>query len=322
MSSQYEAVFIGASAGCVEALSQILPALPADFPLPIMIVVHLPPHKDSVMAELLANKSKIRVMEASDKEPVRAGHAYFAPADYHMLVEYNELLSLSNDEEVLFSRPSIDVLFDSAADAYTDAAIGIILTGANNDGAAGLAKIAERGGLCIVQNPDTAYARNMPEAAIALNQKVRILNIDEIIQTLLEIGENVRRKQAEKSEQPVKVLVVDDDKISAQTIGWMLESIGYHAFLAHTGREALEMAQSEKPKAILLDITLPDMNGFEVCRLLKADPFLRDIYVAAQTGWSDEKDRKKALTEGFDEFLVKPVSIDDYKTILTEATKS
>lgn len=185
---RYEAVVIGASAGSVDALSRILPSLPADYPLPIMIVVHVPPHKESVLAELLASKCQLKVCNAEDKEPLKGGNVYFAPADYHMLVEHEECLSLSNEEEVLFSRPSIDVLFQSAADVYGPALIGVILTGANNDGAEGLSIICKGGGYGIVQNPQKAYAAIMPEAAIKACPEARILDLEDISATLLELA--------------------------------------------------------------------------------------------------------------------------------------
>ena len=154
-----EAVVIGASAGALEALSNLLPALPADYRLPILIVVHLPPDKTSLLAELLRARCAIRVREAEDKEPIEPGVAYFAPPDYHLLVEQDKRLSLSDDEPVLFSRPSIDVLFESAADAYGGGLIGVVLTGANSDGANGLRAVVEAGGVAVVQKPGSAPMR-------------------------------------------------------------------------------------------------------------------------------------------------------------------
>jgi two-component system, chemotaxis family, protein-glutamate methylesterase/glutaminase len=160
------AVVIGASAGALQALSLILPALPADFPLPIMVVVHIPSDRRNMLAPLFQAKCRMAVREAEDKEPALAGTIYFAPPDYHLLVEADGTLSLSSDEEVLYSRPSIDVLFESAADAYGAALIGIILTGANPDGAQGLKAIAAAGGRTIVEDPSAAYAEAMPLAAV------------------------------------------------------------------------------------------------------------------------------------------------------------
>lgn len=179
------AVVIGASAGAVDALSQILPALPADFPLPILIVVHVPSNRRNMLASLFQSKCRMVVREAEDKEPVVAGVIYFAPPDYHLLVEAERTLSLSADEPVLHSRPSIDVLFESAADAYGAALVGIILTGANPDGAKGLKAIADAGGTAIVEDPSKAYAEAMPMAAIKACAGARIMPLTAIASYLM-----------------------------------------------------------------------------------------------------------------------------------------
>jgi two-component system, chemotaxis family, protein-glutamate methylesterase/glutaminase len=175
-----EAVVIGASAGALEALSVILPALPERFRLPIMVVVHVPPDKRSVLAELFQAKCQIPVREAEDKEPIVGGTVYFAPPDYHMLVEIDRSLSLSSDEPVLFSRPSIDVLFESAADAYGSALIAIVLTGANQDGARGMYAVVETGGIALVQSPEGAFASAMPEAVIEMCPSVQVMSLNAI----------------------------------------------------------------------------------------------------------------------------------------------
>jgi two-component system, chemotaxis family, protein-glutamate methylesterase/glutaminase len=187
MASQAEAVVIGASAGALEALSIILPALPAEFRLPLLVVVHVPPDKRSVLAELFRAKCRIPVREAEDKEPVVGGTVYFAPPDYHLLVEVDKSLSLSGDEPVLFSRPSIDVLFESAADAYGAALIAIVLTGANQDGAKGMRAVFEAGGTALVQNPSGAFASAMPEAAIEMCPSARVLSLQAIAAYLQEV---------------------------------------------------------------------------------------------------------------------------------------
>jgi two-component system, chemotaxis family, protein-glutamate methylesterase/glutaminase len=175
-----EAVVIGASAGALEALSAILPLLPSDYGLPVMIVVHLPPDKKSVMAALFQAKCGIQVREAEDKEQIVSRTAYIAPPNYHLLVETDKSLSLSNDDPVHYSRPSIDVLFESAADAYGPSLIAIVLTGANQDGAGGLKAVAEAGGAAVVQNPRGAYASVMPEAAIAQCPGALVLSLPQI----------------------------------------------------------------------------------------------------------------------------------------------
>jgi two-component system, chemotaxis family, protein-glutamate methylesterase/glutaminase len=183
-----EAIVIGASAGALEVLSNLLPALPSDYRLPILIVVHLPPDNTSLFAELFRARCAIRVREAEDKEPIEPGVVYFAPPDYHLLVEEDKRLSLSDDEPVLFSRPSIDVLFESAADAYGGGLIGVVLTGANSDGANGLKAVVEAGGVAVVQSPGSAYAVAMPEAAIAACPAARVLPVNEIAAYLREVG--------------------------------------------------------------------------------------------------------------------------------------
>lgn len=182
-----EAVVIGASAGALEALSSILPALPAGFRLPVIVVVHLPPDKRSVLAELFQAKCRIPVREVEDKEPISRGTVYFAPPDYHLLVEEEKSLALSKDEPVLFSRPSIDVLFESAADAYGPALIAIVLTGANQDGAEGMQAVVAAGGIALVQEPVGAFAAAMPQAAIQLSPSARVMSLDAIAAYLQEV---------------------------------------------------------------------------------------------------------------------------------------
>ncbi len=177
---QPAAVVIGASAGAIDALSAILPTLTAAFPLPIIIVVHVPANRQSMLAELFANRCQLAVKEAEDKESIRPGTIYFAPSDYHLLVEADFTLSLSSDEPVLYSRPAIDVLFQSAADAYGDGLIGIILTGANSDGAEGLRAVLAAGGTGFVQDPTTAQGTAMPRAALAACPEARSAALDEI----------------------------------------------------------------------------------------------------------------------------------------------
>lgn len=182
------AVVLGASAGAIQALLHVLPALPADYPLPVLIVVHIPSGRRSELTTLFASKCRLAVVEGEDKAPILPGTIVFAPPDYHMLVETDGTIALSRDEPVFFSRPSIDVLFESAADAYGSALVGVVLTGANEDGAQGLRAVAEAGGLAYVQDPATAYARAMPEAALGACPRARRLSLDGIVAALLEAG--------------------------------------------------------------------------------------------------------------------------------------
>ena len=177
---QYKAIVIGVSAGGLAALAMIIPSLPADLELPVIIVQHLHPSSNLFHVEHLNELGPLRVKEAEDKEMLQPGVVYFAPADYHLLIERDGSLSLSHQEKVLFSRPSIDVLFESAATAYEKKLIGIILTGANEDGAAGLAKVKRFGGVTIVQNPQSAEIAFMPKAAIAASKVDYILDLEDI----------------------------------------------------------------------------------------------------------------------------------------------
>jgi two-component system chemotaxis response regulator CheB len=161
-----EAVVIGASAGGIQALARVLPALPAHCPVAVFVVIHLPRDRPSLLAEVFARKCALTVREAQDKEPVLPGVVYFAPANYHLLVERGPSIALSTDGLVHHSRPSIDVMFESAADVYRGRLLGIILSGANEDGAAGLAAVQDAGGITVVQEPETALARVMVLAAL------------------------------------------------------------------------------------------------------------------------------------------------------------
>lgn len=175
-----ELVVIGGSAGALDALARILPALPSGFPLPIALVLHVSPGRPSLLPEVLGAKCELVVKEAEDKEPLVAGTLYVAPPNYHLLVEPRRCVSLSVDAPVHFSRPSIDVLFESAADACGPAVLGVLLSGASEDGARGLARIEQAGGITLVQAPQTASARLMPEAALRLAPRSHALPPAEI----------------------------------------------------------------------------------------------------------------------------------------------
>ena len=162
-----ELIVIGASAGGVEAVGRLLAVVPAHTCPAIVVVLHVPPDRPSGLGPLFDERCVLPVAEAEDKEILSPGHVYIAPPDYHLLVEPDRSLSLSIEEAVLFSRPSIDLTFESAAYAYGDRALGIILTGASSDGAHGLRHIREQGGMAWVQQPESARAQAMPLAALA-----------------------------------------------------------------------------------------------------------------------------------------------------------
>jgi len=177
---QYELICVGASWGGLDAVSRLLADLPIQVDLPIVIAQHR--HASSTagsLPELLRLRIKRPVQDAEDKMAIERGNVYVAPADYHLLIEHGSF-ALSVDERVQFARPSIDVLFESAAYAYGPGAIGIILTGANEDGAAGLAAVKRRGGVALVQDPSGAERRTMPEAALAATAADAVLPLEEM----------------------------------------------------------------------------------------------------------------------------------------------
>jgi two-component system chemotaxis response regulator CheB len=176
----YDLIVIGSSWGGLHALEVLLSALPGGFPTPIAIAQHRAVDSGTgALCETLAHRSGRNVREAGDKDPIERGGVYVAPPDYHLLVEPDGF-ALSTEAAVRHSRPSIDVLFDSAADVYADRLIGVVLTGANDDGAYGLMRVRRRGGLTIAQDPATAARPEMPAAAIATGAVQRVLPLEEI----------------------------------------------------------------------------------------------------------------------------------------------
>lgn len=185
----YQAVVIGSSTGGMDALRTILEVLPKNFSVPILVAQHISPHSDNYLAKFLDNACKVSVKEAEEKEKAIPGYVYLAPPNYHLLVEKDRSISLSVEARVSYARPSIDVLFESAAEAYNRGLIGIILTGANYDGSKGLKRIKECRGLTIVQDPVTARADAMPRAAIRATKVDHITPLAEIGQLLNKIIE-------------------------------------------------------------------------------------------------------------------------------------
>src|SRR3954468_19466311 len=179
---------MGSSWGGLHALETILSGLASDFRTPIVIAQHRSADSvSSALPRMLSVRSGLEVSDADDKQPIEAGHVYLAPPDYHLLVE-PEGFALSTDDMVQHSRPSIDVLFDSAADTYSDELVAVVLTGANADGAYGITRVKRRGGKTIVQDPVTAEKRNMPDAAIATGAADHVVALDEIAAKVMELS--------------------------------------------------------------------------------------------------------------------------------------
>ena len=189
----FELIVMGGSWGGMRAVATVLEALPAGFEIPLVLAQHRPVTTGEEMLErVLARSSKLEVVPATDKELLAPGRVYIAPADYHLLVEPGHL-ALSADAPVEFSRPSIDVLFESAAESYGPRTVGVLLTGANEDGAAGLARIAAAGGFTVAQDPATAERGEMPAAAIARGAARRVLPLERIGPFLAELRSGVPR---------------------------------------------------------------------------------------------------------------------------------
>jgi two-component system chemotaxis response regulator CheB len=175
---RYRAIVIGTSAGGIEASIQVLGKLPPQFALPVILVQHLHKDQDRSLIQFYNDRVPLKVEEAEEKESIQPGRIYVAPPDYHLLIERDETFSLSVDEKVNYSRPSIDVLFESAADTYGAALIGVLMTGANHDGALGLQRIKGYGGLTLVEDPATAKFSEMPRSALACTEVDHVLPLE------------------------------------------------------------------------------------------------------------------------------------------------
>ena len=192
LDKSFEILVIGASLGGLKAFEIILSALPGDFQLPIAIVQHRDKDPDNKLTEVMQSFTALAVKEVEDKEPILPGRVYLAPPDYHLLIDQG-FFGLSTEAPVSYARPSIDVLFETASDAYAEKVIGVVLAGANKDGARGAARIKERGGIVLVQDPDTAEIGVMPRAAIEATKVDGIMLLPEIAPFLINLTRNIRR---------------------------------------------------------------------------------------------------------------------------------
>ena len=192
----YAVVAVGTSWGGLAALRTLLGGLPANFGIPVVVVQHRGKDADQLLlGELLQDATPLDVREIEDKEPLLPATVYLAPADYHVLVEAGHA-SLTVEEPVRFSRPSIDVMFTSAADTYRSGTIGVVLTGANEDGARGLAHIVKRGGRALVQDPKSAEIRIMPDAAIRAVPTAEVLPLDSLAPRLVQLSRERAKTKA------------------------------------------------------------------------------------------------------------------------------
>lgn len=192
LNNSYKAVVIGGSAGSFQGVVKILSQLPKGFPLPIIMCLHRLKHVRNGFVEALSIKSVVQVTEPNDKESIKKGSVYLAPANYHMSVELGNNFALSTEEMINNSRPSIDITLSSCAFVYKEKLLGILLSGANRDGALGMKHIHERGGTTIVQEPTECMIDTMPKAALAVTQIDHVMKIDEIVEVLKELDKQYR----------------------------------------------------------------------------------------------------------------------------------
>jgi two-component system chemotaxis response regulator CheB len=192
LNNSYKAVVVGGSAGSFQGITKILAQLPKGFPLPIIMCLHRLKHVRNGFVEALSIKSISQVLEPHDKEPVKKGGVYLAPANYHLSIELGNYFALSTEEMVNNSRPAIDITLGTAAYAYRDKLIGILLSGANRDGGLGMKHIKDKGGLTIVQDPAECMIDAMPKAALAVTPIDYVLKVDQIVEFLNELHNQYR----------------------------------------------------------------------------------------------------------------------------------
>jgi two-component system chemotaxis response regulator CheB len=192
LNNSYKAVVIGGSAGSFQGVVKILSQLPKGFTLPIIMCLHRLKHVRHGFVEALSIKSVVQVTEPYDKEPIKKGSVYLAPANYHMSAEIGNYFSLSTEEMVNNSRPAIDITLGTCAYIYKEKLVGILLSGANRDGGLGMKQIHDRGGLTIVQDPTECMIDTMPKAALASTKIDHVLKIDQIVQFLVELDKQYR----------------------------------------------------------------------------------------------------------------------------------
>lgn len=181
-------ILVGCSSGGMGALSNLTAPLPVDYPFPLVVVQHRSQDERKLLEEILQTKTKMKVSQANEKEYIVSGHVYIAPPGYHLLIEHDLSFSLTSDEPVNYSRPSIDVLFQSAAEVFGKRAVGVVLTGANRDGTNGIISIKEMGGITIAEDPREAAFPYMPGSAIASGKVDHVMSLEKIVRFILELS--------------------------------------------------------------------------------------------------------------------------------------
>jgi len=308
-------IIFGGSAGSIEVIMNIFPFIPEDYPFAIVVVLHRKNTVEHHLEDVLSRKAKIPVIEIQDKMQLKPANIYIAPGDYHLLVDETGLCTLDYSEKVNYSRPSIDVTFDCFANAFGNRCIGILLSGANSDGAESLKKIQDHGGLTIVQSPESAAVATMPMAAINLFNPHVIADISEIAGMLLEAAKypishyiNQIKHGYELNNSLPTILIVDDLEDNLFSLNAVLKFEGYIIHKANSGPLALEMASKIQYDCIILDVQMPEMDGFEVANILGKNEFTKNIPIIFLSALGSDKEKVlQGMNSGAIDFLAKPV---------------
>jgi chemotaxis response regulator CheB len=308
-------IIFGGSAGSIEVIMNIFPFIPEDYPFAIVVVLHRKNTVEHHLEDVLSRKAKIPVIEIQDKMQLKPAHIYIAPGDYHLLVDETGLCTLDYSEKVNYSRPSIDVTFDCFANAFGNRCIGILLSGANSDGAESLKKIQDHGVLTIVQSPESAAVATMPMAAINLFNPHVIADIPEIAGMLLEAAKypisdyiNQIKHGYELNNSLPTILIVDDLEDNLFSLNAVLKFEGYIIHKANSGSLALEMASKIQYDCIILDVQMPEMDGFEVANILGKNEFTKNIPIIFLSALGSDKEKVlQGMDSGAIDFLAKPV---------------
>ena len=307
-------IIIGGSAGSIEVLLELFPTLPSDFPFAIVIVLHRKNNAEHHLEDVLRKRTKMRVLEIQDKTTITPGKIFVTPGDYHLLHEADNTLVLDYSERVNFSRPSIDIAFEEFAKRYKNQCVGILLSGANADGALGLKKIHEAGGLSVVQSPDSAKVATMPMAALNLFQPDVIADVNRLALLFrelahFEITDFITRIKSGKSIENVSpsVLIVDDLDENLYSLNAILKTEGYTIDKANSGALALKMANELAYDCIVLDVQMPEMDGFEVAKRLSENAKTEAIPVLFLSALGSDKEKiLEGLEVGAVDFIAKP----------------
>ncbi len=307
-------IVIGGSAGSIEVIINLLPHIPENFPFPIVIVLHRKSTNEYQLEDILGKKCKLKLFEVQDKMKLEGNNIYLVPGDYHLLVDASGCLCLDYSEKVNFSRPSIDVTFDSFAKAYGKNCMGIVLSGANADGAAGLKRIKSAGGLTLVQSPESSKVPTMPLAAITISQPDMVVDVMKFIgvfNELCDLSLNQFRSKLNRGETfeniLQSVLIVDDLNDNLFTLNALLRSEEFIIHKADSGRAAIDMAIRNQYDCIILDVQMPEMDGFEVAKILSEMDETKNIPIIFLSALGSHKEKViKGIDCGAIDFLAKP----------------